>query len=277
MATVVRVFESEVRQGMDRVENSMNDPRSLAARFYDLDPDMPNDVPFYLSRLPVTNAQVLELGCGTGRVTIELAQHCAFIIGIDRSAAMLSICRDKLSAAGISNVELLQGDISDFSLERTFDFIVAPYRVLQNLETDFQLHGLFSNIRRHLSPGGRCILNTFNLQRSPEELHTRWSTPQESLDWEVPIDGGRIVCIGRRSGIQMNPLVLHPELIYRVYRGDELLEESTYRFVMRCYYPDELVARIRDEGFHVTAMSGGYAGEAYGDGTELVVEFQDKA
>lgn len=255
------------------VENSMNDPRALAAKFYDLDPDMPNDIPFYLSRLPVTNGQVLELGCGTGRVTIELAQHCAFIIGIDRSAAMLSICRDKLSAAGISNAELLQGDISNFCLERTFDFIVAPYRVLQNLETDTQLHGLFSNIRRHLRPGGRCILNTFD-PRSPEELHSRWSAQQESLDWDVPIDGGRVTCVARRLGIQMNPLVLHPELIYRVYRGEELVEEAGYRFVMRCYYPDELLTRVRDEGFRVTAMSGGYAGEAYGDGTELVVEFQ---
>jgi SAM-dependent methyltransferase len=255
----------------------MNDPRALTAKFYDLDPVMPNDVPFYLSRLPVTNAQVLELGCGTGRVTVELAQHCAFIIGIDHSAVMLSICRDKLSAAGISNAEIQQGDISDFCLERTFDFIVAPYRVIQNLETDTQLHGLFSNIRRHLRPGGRCILNTFNPQRSPEELLSRWSIPQEELDWEVQIDGGRVACFARRLGIQMNPLVLYPELIYRVYRGDEVLEEAACRFVMRCYYPDELLARIHEEGFHVTAMSGGYAGEAYGDGTELVVEFQAEA
>jgi len=255
----------------------MNDPRALTAKFYDLDPDMPNDVPFYLSRLPAPHVQVLELGCGTGRATTELAQHCVFISGIDHSEAMLSICRDRLSAAGISNTEILQGDISDFCLERTFDFIVAPYRVLQNLETDTQLHGLFSNIRRHLRPNGRCILNTFNLKQSPEELLSRWSTPQESLDWEAPIDGGRIACFARRLGIQMNPLVLRPELIYRVYRGDELLEETACRFIMRCYYPDELLARIREEGFHVTAMFGGYAGEVYGDGTELVVEFQTEA
>jgi hypothetical protein len=134
--------------------------------------------------------------------------------------------------------------------------------------------GLLSGIRRHLSPEGRCILNTFNTLGSREELVTRWSTPDESLDWETRTEGGRIACYARRLGIDSSPLVLHPELVYRVYRGDDLVEETFHRFVMRCYYPDELVARIRAEGFRVTATFGGYAGEEYGSGTELLVEFE---
>jgi ubiquinone/menaquinone biosynthesis C-methylase UbiE len=102
---------------------------------------MPNDVPFYLARLPSSEAQVLELGCGTGRVTVPLARHCAFICGIDHSEAMLRICRDKLSAAAIHNAEVVLGDMSDFHLDRTFDFIIAPYRVMQNLGTNEQVHG----------------------------------------------------------------------------------------------------------------------------------------
>jgi SAM-dependent methyltransferase len=255
----------------------MSDPRALPAKYYDLAPGMPNDVPFYIARLPSAHAQVLELGCGTGRVTVPLAHHCAFVYGIDHSEAMLRICRDKLDTAGLSNAEIVLGDIADFRLDRTFDFIIAPYRVLQNLETDSQVHGLFSGIRRHLRPGGRCILNTFNLLLSREELVTRWSSPDESLDWETAIEGGRVACFARRLGLQTDPLVLHPELVYRVYRGEELVDEISQRFVMRCYYPDELVARIREEGFNVTAMFGGYDGEAYGRGTELVVEFEAKA
>jgi SAM-dependent methyltransferase len=256
----------------------MTDPRAEPARFYDLAPDMPHDVPFYLARLPSPGAHVLELGCGTGRVTAPLAQHCAFVHGIDHSEAMLRICRGKLKAAGVTNAEILLGDIADFRLEHTFDFIIAPYRVLQNLETDSQVQGLFSGIRRHLRPGGRCILNTFGLQQSRAELIARWSTPEESLDWEVPIDGGRVACYARRLGIDVNPLVLHPELVYRVYRGDELIEEVRHRFAMRCYYPDELVDRIRGEGFRVTATFGGYDGQAYGTaGTDQVVEFEAAA
>jgi hypothetical protein len=76
----------------------------------------------------------------------------------------------------------------------------------------------------------------------------------------------------------MNPLVLHPELVYRVYEGDDLIEEVTHRIVMRCYYPEELLDLIRTEGFRITATFGGYEGAPYGTpGTDQVVEFQEDA
>lgn len=52
-----------------------------------------------------------------------------------------------------------------------------------------------------------------------------------------------------------------------------MLDEATLRIAMRCYYPDELVARIEAAGFQVTGRWGGYAGEVYGEGPELVVAF----
>ena len=253
----------------------MTDPRAVPAKFYDLAPGMPDDVPFYLSRLPSSNADVLELGCGTGRVTVPLARCCRLLCGIDHSDAMLRIARAKLDEAGIRNAEVRLGDIADLQLDRTFDFIIAPYRVLQNLAADTEVHGLFAGIRRHLRVGGRCILNTFGLQQSREDLLARWSSSVETLDWEVPVEGGKVACYARRLGIDMDPLVLHPELVYRVYQDDELVEEVSHRFAMRCYYPEELIERIRGEGFRVTAAFGGYNGESYGaPGTEQVVEFE---
>ncbi len=168
-------------------QHSMIDPRALAAKFYDLAPDLPNDVPFYLGRLPSSASRVLELGCGTGRVTVPLAQHCAVLHGIDHSQAMLEICRAKLDGAGIRNAEVTRGDISNFHLRSTFDFVIAPYRVSQNLETDSQVQGLFAGIRQHLRPGGRCILNTFRIGPSHDELIARWSTREHEIDWEVSV------------------------------------------------------------------------------------------
>jgi SAM-dependent methyltransferase len=252
----------------------MTDPRALAAKFYDLAPGMPNDLPFYLRRLPSSASRVLELGCGTGRVSIPLAHQCAHLHGVDHSAAMLEICRAKLNAAGIQNATVTLGDISDFHLGSTFDFIIAPYRVLQNLEPDSQVRGLFAGIRQHLRPGGRCILNTFRIRHSLEDLIARWSSGQEEIDWEVSDGNERFVCTARRASIQMDPLVLHPVLTYRHYSGDTVIDEASLTFVMRCYYPDELLELIRREGFRITEVFGGYAGETFGEGNELVVEFE---
>ena len=193
------------------------DLRAEAARYYDRNPDMPDDVPFYIDHIPSEQAAVLELGCGTGRVTLPLTQHCDYIHGIDLSPAMISICESKLAKAGVppSKVRVEVGDITDFDLGRTFDLIIAPFRVLQNLETDSEVDGLFRGIRRHLAPGGTCILNVFNPKPDRETLRREWCTDDEVLDWEMDIEGGKLACYDRRPRMDKEKLILYPELIYR--------------------------------------------------------------
>ncbi len=68
-------------------------------------------------------------------------------------------------------------------------------------------------------------------------------------------------------------LVLYPELVYRRYRGATLVDEAILGIAMRCYYPDELEQLILRHGFEIIRRWGGYAGERYGAGPELVLQF----
>ena len=165
------------------------------------------------------------------------------------------------------------GDITSFDLGRSFDLIIAPYRVLQNLETAAQVDGLFRCVRKHLSPAGTCILNVFKPNRDPEALRREWCTQDEHLAWETWVEGARITCHDRRPRMDLDKLVLHPELIYRRYEGDVLRDETVLKIAMRCYYPEEFERIIRSHGFKIVARWGGYEGEAYGIGPELVVQF----
>jgi hypothetical protein len=61
----------------------MEDSRAAVARFYDLAPPPPVDLPFYVSHIPGSNARVLELGCGTGRTTLPLAEHCVLQFAVE--------------------------------------------------------------------------------------------------------------------------------------------------------------------------------------------------
>ena len=169
----------------------------------------------------------------------------------------------------------MEGDITDFDLGRTFDLLIAPYRVLQNLETDQEVDGLFRCIRKHLAPGRTCILNVFKPLYEPEELIKRWETKDEDLSWEIPVEGGRVACYDRKSGIDVEKLILYPELIYRRYAGERLVDESVLKIVMRCYYPDEFEKLVVQHGFRVLKRWGGYAGETYGQGSELVIQFAE--
>jgi len=253
------------------------DIRGDAARYYDLNPEMLNDIGFYRDRIPFPEAAILELGCGTGRALIPLVEDCAYIHGVDVSTAMVSICQQKLANTRIpvARACVQIGDITDLHTDRTFDLIIAPFRVFQNLETEAEVGGFFETVRRHLSPAGTCVLNVFKPNLAPEQLHRKWAKEEEYPVWEVPIEGGQVTCHGRNARMDSEKMVLYPELIYRTYRGDDLAEEVVLKIVMRCYYPGEFKETILGHGFEILNSWGGYAGESYGEGPELVVEFRN--
>jgi SAM-dependent methyltransferase len=255
------------------------DIRAGAAGYYDLNPHTPDDVSFYETNIPSPDASVLELGCGTGRVLLPLVESCEYIQGIDSSEAMLAICRKKLLEEGIPSIKatVQRGDISNFELDRTFDLIIAPYRVFQNLETNAHVEGLFRCLRRHLSAAGTCILNVFKPGKDPDALRREWCIADETFAWEtVGANGARITCHDRRPRMDRDNLVLYPELVYRYYEGDHLKDETVLKIAMRCYYPDGFQKIIVDHGFEILNRWGGYAGEPYGEGAELVVQFTDR-
>ncbi len=231
---------------------------------------------FYRNLIPSPKATILELGCGTGRVLIPLAAHCAYILGVDISEAMLTICRRKLQAEGIprDRAMITYADITALALGRQFDLIIAPFRVFQNLKTDEEVAGLFKTVRSHLSDGGSCILNVFRPFLSREAMATRWVSEEENLLWETPTDDGRIACYDRRPRIDPERQIIYPDIVYRRYRGDALEDEVIHKIALRYYYPDQFEELITAHGFKILNRWGGYKDEAYGEGPELVLQFR---
>ena len=111
--------------------------------------------------------------------------------------------------------------------------------------------------------------------RDPEALRQTWCAPGEHFDGESVVDGKRIVRHHRRPRMDPERMIVYPELIYRRYDGDVLEDEAVLKIAMRCWYPDAFTNLITDHGFRITGKWGGYAGETYGEGPELVVQFTD--
>jgi hypothetical protein len=107
----------------------------------------------------------------------------------------------------------------------------------------------------------------------PEALRKQWFSTEENLSWEVPVEAGRVVCYDRRARMDVEKLILYPELIYRRYEGETLAEESLLKIVMRCYYPNGFKKLILEHGYKILTCWGGYEGEVYGQGSELVIQF----
>ncbi|HXV78293.1 MAG TPA: hypothetical protein VEG60_00290 [Candidatus Binatia bacterium] len=163
-------------------------------------------------------------------------------------------------------------DITNFALDQTFDLIIAPYRVMQNLEADAAVNGLFRCIRQHLAPEGTCILNVFHPKHDREAMRRVWCSREEKLDWETAVEGGRVTCHERRPRMDPDKMVLYSELIYRRYQGEALVDKAVLKIAMKYYYPEEFEQLIVRQGFRVVQQWGGYEGEPYGQGPELVIQ-----
>ena len=106
-------------------------------------------------------SSVLDAGCGTGRVGIELAGRGIDVVGVDLDDSMLASARAKAP-----DLAWVTGDLRDVDLDRTFDVVVMPGNVMIFLAPGTET-AVVANMARHVSPGGRLIAG-FQLHRGYE-------------------------------------------------------------------------------------------------------------
>jgi SAM-dependent methyltransferase len=131
--------------------------------------DSIDDIPFYvgLAREAASRGEaVLELGCGTGRVTIPMARAGAEVVGLDSAPAMLDIARARAAREGVT-VHWVEGDMADFELRQTFGLVVIPFRSFLHLVTPEEQRSCLASIHRHLVAEGRLALNFYVPRGSP--------------------------------------------------------------------------------------------------------------
>lgn len=144
----------------------MESTYAITARYYDrlyatkgLD-----DLPFYLELAAQTGGPVLELGAGTGRVTLPLARAGHAVTALDLNPVMLDLLRSKLAgepAEAAQRVALVQGDMAGFELGQRFNLILTPFRSFQHLTAAAQQLACLQAVTRHLAPGGLFVLDSF--------------------------------------------------------------------------------------------------------------------
>jgi len=141
----------------------LDDPFNPIAETYDWIHTFRGDIPFWINQATRNSGPVLELGCGTGRATWEIARAGSPIVGIDLSLAMLKVADSKRSRhPEAASVILKQADMRDFSLGVKFNTIIFPGRSFEfSLTTTEQIHTL-SCCLRHLNEKGNIVIFTMS-------------------------------------------------------------------------------------------------------------------
>jgi SAM-dependent methyltransferase len=140
-------------------------PKGLSAPFYDVvahyDPTLKGEVDFYAGLIPA-GSWVLELGCGTGRISLPLAERELAVVGLDNAPNMISAAQAKHAKAAPeikARTAFVLGDMTNFNLNHPFDAVIAPFFSFSHLGRGAPRQSAMTMIARHLRPGGLAAIH----------------------------------------------------------------------------------------------------------------------
>jgi SAM-dependent methyltransferase len=250
------------------MEYSQGDEYGSVAEFYDyVTPYRERgDVDFFVEAAREANGPVLELGCGTGRVLVPIAQAGIDITGFDSSETMLSICKRKLATEPkeVQNrVQLVQGDMRHFDLGKMFKLITIPFRPFQHLVTVEDQISCLTNIRRHLADGGKLVFDVFNPSIEGLLDESRFEETDDIAEITMQ-DGRKMKRRFRVANRDYFRQVQDLELIYYVTHPDGRQERLVHAFPMRYFFRYEVEHLLVRCGFKVEAVYSSFAKEPFG-------------
>jgi SAM-dependent methyltransferase len=219
-----------------------------------------DDLQFYNKWLPrIKDEKVLELGCGTGRLTIPLAKNGYNITGVDFTSSMLQKAKAKTTRAGL-NIEFIEADMRTLSLSEKFDLIFIPFNSIHHLYKNEDLFNTFKVVKHHLKDGGLFLLDCFNpniqyiVEGEKETINTA----------EYTTDDGREILIKQKMRYENRTQINRIEWHYFINGKFDSIQNID----MRMFFPQELNSYLEWNGFNILHKFGSFEEEAFSDNSE---------
>ncbi|MEM7332742.1 MAG: bifunctional GNAT family N-acetyltransferase/class I SAM-dependent methyltransferase [Chloroflexota bacterium] len=208
--------------------------------------------PFFLELVKQTGGDVLEIGCGTGRYTIPMAEAGIPMTGLDVVRPMVEVARSRSKNLPI---QWIVADARKFSLNHRYSFIFTSGVTFMHLLTTTDQTAFLRCVQRHLAENGRLLIETLfpHLPQQKDEL--------EEGEWFKNEDkNGRVITV---SGTQSyDPITqIRTETAYRRWKENGEIITKVAPLSLRNTFPQELELLLSKNGFEVEARYGSYTFE----------------
>lgn len=228
---------------------------------YDQEDSSDTGVAFYSALAQEVGGSVLELACGTGRVTIPIAKLGFPVTGLDIVPGMVARARSK--SVGLQ-ARWVEGDARTFSLDEHFHLIFLTGNAFQVFLTNADQAALLQRVHAHLHDEGLFAFETRNPRWT--ELETRaeayegqffkLETNPEEHGWQTYFDvKGQRVRTSYTQRYDHVAQILHLTGYKRWHEGQEERTQIT-RIALRYTFPQELAALLHSQGFMIIRQYG---------------------
>jgi 2-polyprenyl-3-methyl-5-hydroxy-6-metoxy-1,4-benzoquinol methylase len=218
--------------------------------FYDI--EMTNfdaDLQFYLSPLS-GRMDILELGCGSGRLSRALAARGHRVTGIDHSSGMLA----RASMLDTTNITYLCQDMTEISFKKRFGAVIIAYNTLNLLTEPGKVEHCLQLVRNHLQENGLLLLQIFLPERK-----TISAGNAKTFQFQIfkTLDGGKIIKETLKNYREDKQLLVLQER-YRVRPITGKREDLAHTMHLLALPYEAWVRLISMAGFAIDAQYGDY-------------------
>ncbi|MBP2622793.1 class I SAM-dependent DNA methyltransferase [Streptococcus oricebi] len=181
---------------------------------------------FSLLHLPKDKKKVLELACGTGILSVMLAQKGFEVTGLDLSAEMVGLAQKRARKAG-QDLNFLEGNMLDLSGLESYDAVTCYSDSLCYMEDEVDVGQVFEQVYAHLKPGGRFLF----------DVHSTYQTDQVFPGYSHHENAEDFAFVWDTYADEAPHSVVHELTFFikeadgRFQRYDEVHEERTYELL----------------------------------------------
>ncbi len=220
--------------------------------------------------------RILELGAGSGRVTIPLARDGHEVVAVDQSRAMLARLRSRtesLPGAARSRVTVVDGELCTFRVPGPkFPLVVAAFNVLEHLYTRGELAACLARVAEHLAPGGAFA---FDVQMPDLAWLARDPTKRWAKTRFTDPSTGRAMFYSTNHDYDPVNQIVTIRLYYDPADGKS--GGRIVKLTQRKYFPAELEALVAAAGFRVIGRYGDFFWAPLDGGAESQVLVAERA
>jgi SAM-dependent methyltransferase len=241
----------------------VSEPYHVTAKYYDGAYAAKNDLldlPFYLDLATRSGGPVLELGCGTGRVSIPIARAGIAVHGVDRSRHMLGILKQRLQEESPEvrrRVALRLADMRRLRTPNKYPLVIIPFRPMQHMQTLEDQLGALATAASHLDKGGTLAFDVFFPKF--DLLEKGLAEEMREMEWAVDSGRRRIVRYFRKDAVDKINQIFRFTFIFRTYEDEKLLCEESEPLSLSYYTYPHLQALFRLAGLQVVEQYGSFA------------------
>lgn len=233
------------------------------AEIYDeLYSEYKDDLSFY-QEISSSAKSILEIGCGTGRITIPLAMSGKTITGIDISSKMIEIATGKIKKP-LPNLSFKVMDMTELNLNQQFDLIIIPFNGFQSLLNEFDQLKCLKKIKSLCHKKTKIILDVFFPDK---EIYEQKNT----VFYQVSQKTQKSLEVSHMTKFDYFNQLLHTNLKINKIFNNQNSKVSYKSFTLRYCYPQELIYIFEMSGFHITNIYNNF-NKSLTQSNQLIIE-----